>query len=1130
MRLAAVSDSGIAHTNWAYVAGRPPRRSMRTRSAWAERLFLATCGLFLDFLDPGRAGAQPAEQRPEKCDWGMEIACAASCERHDADACNVLASMYAVGYGVPRDLPRAAELLRTACDGGSGLACNNLAVLYWKGEGVALDQAKASGLVRKACEGGIQIACVNLGRWYYLGAGLPEDKAAAAKLFAHACRQKIGEACHALAVMYVAGEGGLVRDRARAAVLFKFGCAMKHESSCESLEAIAKVCAQPNHSLRDRVACGLVAERSVESLRQECKAGKGPACRMLGHWLYMGIGVEEDKAKAAECFERACRDSVGDACHALGLMHIHGEGGLAEDAVRGAQWLKSGCNLDDEQSCRELDAIADLCSRDETQTKDRLPCREVVAHVPDARGVELSLTGAGLALAGAGKATGTVNGRRQGIGLAQRSKFDGQTTGCATWEVSDGPDDGPWLAHRTWVEGCGYTPILKFSDDPPYRNEPVIREHACRWDLQLLQDLAGSKRRGLTEKTLRAAHEQLLSDCPEFSADIKPRVVALERSIEARDWKDALRANTEKSFADFLKNFPSSRHAAAAERKRNKAATVDGEQGKALRVVARQGAKAANADVSSNSERLGEHYSQARSGVENRATAGQPGRPAGVPLQNERAVAIASIAEITQQGDMANRVHEQACDGGDAKGCELLGRIYEEGKGVAKNLARAAQLYKQACDGGDAEGCANLGFAHQQGEGVAKDLSRAAQLHKQACDGGYAFACAALGVSYGHGYGVAKDLARAAQLFRQSCNAGDAFGCGALGVAYTNGNGVPKDPERAARLFKQSCEGGDARGCANLGVACLGGAGVAKDPERAAQLFKQSCDAGDLEVCGRLPPAGVPLQTGHAVEIDSIAEITQPGEADISPDSEPNSLIVGVKGEVMVRADRACPFCFDTIRIAPNLQVPTSLFVERDIDYMMKLVFVDDGRMRLHPKREWVGPDGKRLVVLNSVDVDCRVRVAIDATTAEFLTSGPQGATLGKVGKSLRLLAGSASLSSRASSAAANEGLGKGTPDGPTGGTPTSIPQGDSPRASGGHGDHRFKQEGDGGDGRQEVRYRPRWPPAGSDSGSTGEPAHAQDAGSHLRPLGCALFHLAAETTASGRVTRRASSDPACSR
>jgi hypothetical protein len=53
-------------------------------------------------------------------------------------------------------------------------------------------------------------------------------------------------------------------------------------------------------------------------------------------------------------------------------------------------------------------------------------------------------------------------------------------------------------------------------------------------------------------------------------------------------------------------------------------------------------------------------------------------------------------------------LYQKACDGGDAQGCFNLGVMYENGRGVTKDQAKAAQLYQKACDGGDAQGCENL--------------------------------------------------------------------------------------------------------------------------------------------------------------------------------------------------------------------------------------------------------------------------------------------------------------------------------------------------------------------------------------------------------------------------------------
>ena len=51
----------------------------------------------------------------------------------------------------------------------------------------------------------------------------------------------------------------------------------------------------------------------------------------------------------------------------------------------------------------------------------------------------------------------------------------------------------------------------------------------------------------------------------------------------------------------------------------------------------------------------------------------------------------------------------RSCDGGNAKGCFELGRLYENGDGMAQNKYRASSLYAQACRGGEPLGCSSLG-------------------------------------------------------------------------------------------------------------------------------------------------------------------------------------------------------------------------------------------------------------------------------------------------------------------------------------------------------------------------------------------------------------------------------------
>lgn len=51
----------------------------------------------------------------------------------------------------------------------------------------------------------------------------------------------------------------------------------------------------------------------------------------------------------------------------------------------------------------------------------------------------------------------------------------------------------------------------------------------------------------------------------------------------------------------------------------------------------------------------------------------------------------------------------QACDGGNADSCHLLGLQYRSGRGVKRNPSKAAALFHKACDAGHAGSCTSLG-------------------------------------------------------------------------------------------------------------------------------------------------------------------------------------------------------------------------------------------------------------------------------------------------------------------------------------------------------------------------------------------------------------------------------------
>jgi uncharacterized protein len=66
-----------------------------------------------------------------------------------------------------------------------------------------------------------------------------------------------------------------------------------------------------------------------------------------------------------------------------------------------------------------------------------------------------------------------------------------------------------------------------------------------------------------------------------------------------------------------------------------------------------------------------------------------------------------------------------------------LGVMFENGRGVEKDPAQAAQWYRRAADKGNAQAQFNLGDLYEAGRGVDKDLNQALDWFRKAAKQGY---------------------------------------------------------------------------------------------------------------------------------------------------------------------------------------------------------------------------------------------------------------------------------------------------------------------------------------------------------------------------------------------------------
>ena len=111
---------------------------------------------------------------------------------------------------------------------------------------------------------------------------------------------------------------------------------------------------------------------------------------------------------------------------------------------------------------------------------------------------------------------------------------------------------------------------------------------------------------------------------------------------------------------------------------------------------------------------------------------------------------------------------EQSVKAGNGFGCWVLGLLYEHGRGVEKNLERAAELYEHGADLGNREAQNNLGTFLMQGTGLPQDKRRAFSLFQSAAEQGYGVAMRNLGNCYQYAYGTDGNMKKAMEWYERA--------------------------------------------------------------------------------------------------------------------------------------------------------------------------------------------------------------------------------------------------------------------------------------------------------------------------------------------------------------------------
>lgn len=125
------------------------------------------------------------------------------------------------------------------------------------------------------------------------------------------------------------------------------------------------------------------------------------------------------------------------------------------------------------------------------------------------------------------------------------------------------------------------------------------------------------------------------------------------------------------------------------------------------------------------------------------------------------------------------------------------GWMYNNGKGTAKDKAKALYWYEKAAEQGHAEAQYKCGFMYKYGEGTAEDDKKALYWYEKAAEQGLAKAQSSCGSMYDDGEGTAKDKAKALYWYEKAAEQGSANAQFICGCMYYNGEGTAKDRAKA---------------------------------------------------------------------------------------------------------------------------------------------------------------------------------------------------------------------------------------------------------------------------------------------------------------------------------------------
>lgn len=158
---------------------------------------------------------------------------------------------------------------------------------------------------------------------------------------------------------------------------------------------------------------------------------------------------------------------------------------------------------------------------------------------------------------------------------------------------------------------------------------------------------------------------------------------------------------------------------------------------------------------------------------------------------------------------------------------------------------------REAANAGDAKALFEIGTRHAEGRGVAADIAAAAQWYEKAAELGFAPAQYRIGNMYEKGNGVERDASKATTWYQLAAAQGNASAMHNLAVLFAMGVGGAVDNDQATRWFSNAAELGVKDSQFNLGILAAKGVGMQQNLEESYKWFALVARQGDNDAAAK---------------------------------------------------------------------------------------------------------------------------------------------------------------------------------------------------------------------------------------------------------------------------------------